>query len=38
LIDDTLTVRLRACYSGAVHDVLRAMGFEHVVLPITRSR
>ena len=31
--DDALTVRLRACYSGAVHDVLRAMGFERVVLP-----
>ena len=31
--DDALMERLRACYSGAVHDVLRAMGFEHVVLP-----
>jgi regulator of RNase E activity RraA len=31
--DDALTARLRACYSGAVHDVLRAMGFERVVLP-----
>lgn len=31
--DDALTVRLRACYSGAVHDVLRAMGFEGNVLP-----
>jgi regulator of RNase E activity RraA len=31
--DDALTSRLRACYSGAVHDVLRAMGFERVVLP-----
>lgn len=30
---DALTARLRACYSGAVHDVLRAMGFERVVLP-----
>ena len=31
--DDALTTRLRACYSGAVHDVLRAMGLERVVLP-----
>ena len=30
---EALTARLRACYSGAVHDVLRAMGCEHVVLP-----
>ena len=29
----TLTERLAACYSGAVHDVLRAMGHEHIVLP-----
>ncbi len=29
----TLTDRLRACYSGAVHDVLRGMGHEAVVLP-----
>lgn len=28
-----LTARLRACYTGAVHDVLRMMGHEHVVLP-----
>ena len=28
-----LTQRLLACYSGAVHDVLRGMGHEHVVLP-----
>jgi regulator of RNase E activity RraA len=28
-----LTARLHACYSGAVHDVLRAMGHENVVLP-----
>ncbi len=28
-----LTERLRACYTGAVHDVLRTMGHEHVVLP-----
>ncbi|HXU52039.1 MAG TPA: RraA family protein [Casimicrobiaceae bacterium] len=31
--DEALAARLRACYSGAVHDVLRAMGFERVVLP-----
>lgn len=29
----TLTERLQACYSGAVHDVLRGMGRENVVLP-----
>ena len=29
----TLTERLAACYTGAVHDVLRMMGFEHIVLP-----
>ena len=28
-----LTARLRACYTGAVHDVLRMMGHERVVLP-----
>lgn len=28
-----LTERLAACYSGAVHDVLRGMGHENVVLP-----
>jgi regulator of RNase E activity RraA len=28
-----LTDRLRACYTGAVHDVLRMMGHERVVLP-----
>ena len=28
-----LTDRLAACYSGAVHDVLRGMGHENVVLP-----
>jgi 4-hydroxy-4-methyl-2-oxoglutarate aldolase len=28
-----LTERLAACYSGAVHDVLRGMGHEDVVLP-----
>ncbi|HEX6137825.1 MAG TPA: RraA family protein [Casimicrobiaceae bacterium] len=31
--DATLTERLRACYTGAVHDVLRAMGIERVALP-----
>ena len=30
---DTITQRLARCYTGAVHDVLRLMGFEHVVLP-----
>jgi regulator of RNase E activity RraA len=28
-----LTKRLGACYTGAIHDVLRAMGHERVVLP-----
>ena len=28
-----LTERLRACYTGAVHDVLRMMGHERIVLP-----
>jgi regulator of RNase E activity RraA len=28
-----LTDRLAACYTGAVHDVLRTMGHEHIVLP-----
>lgn len=32
---DTLADRLGACYSGAVHDVLRAMGCERIVLPST---
>ena len=30
---DTLTQRLAACYTGAVHDVLRMMGHENIVLP-----
>jgi regulator of RNase E activity RraA len=30
---DTLTKRLASCYTGAIHDVLRAMGHERVVLP-----
>lgn len=30
---DALTKRLAACYTGAIHDVLRAMGHERVVLP-----
>jgi 4-hydroxy-4-methyl-2-oxoglutarate aldolase len=29
----SLTERLAACYTGAVHDVLRMMGHENVVLP-----
>ena len=28
-----LLERLRGCYTGAVHDVLRALGHDHVVLP-----
>jgi regulator of RNase E activity RraA len=32
---ETLADRLGGCYSGAVHDVLRAMGRERVVLPST---
>jgi len=30
---DELTRRLARCYTGAIHDVLRAMGHERVVLP-----
>lgn len=30
---DTLAARLGRCYTGAVHDVLRMMGHERVVLP-----
>ena len=30
---DELTRRLTRCYTGAIHDVLRAMGHERVVLP-----
>lgn len=30
---DALASRLRRCYSGAVHDVLRGMGVERCVLP-----
>jgi regulator of RNase E activity RraA len=30
---DELAKRLGACYTGAIHDVLRAMGHERVVLP-----
>ena len=29
----SLTERLVQCYTGAVHDVLRMMGHEHIVLP-----
>jgi regulator of RNase E activity RraA len=29
----TLTERLEQCYTGAVHDVLRMMGHENIVLP-----
>jgi regulator of RNase E activity RraA len=30
---DPFSERLAGCYTGALHDVLRAMGHEHVVLP-----
>jgi len=30
---EALRVRLARCYTGAVHDVLRSMGHEHIVLP-----
>src|SRR6185312_10661094 len=30
---DALTARLRACYTGAVHDVLRSMGIDRIALP-----
>lgn len=33
--DDALAARLRACYTGAVHDVLRGMGIERITLPPT---
>ena len=29
----SLTARLRGCYTGAVHDVLRMMGYERIALP-----
>ena len=32
-MSDALTARLRACYTGAVHDVLRGMGIERIALP-----
>jgi regulator of RNase E activity RraA len=31
---DDLTERLARCYTGAVHDVLRMMGHENIVLPV----
>ena len=31
--DATLAARLGACYTGAVHDVLRMMGHDNIVLP-----
>ena len=31
--DPALTERLAACYTGAVHDVLRMMGHDEIVLP-----
>ena len=33
MIAATLTARLAACYTGAVHDVLRMMGHDNIVLP-----
>ena len=32
-MEDTLTSRLERCYTGAIHDVLRAMGERDFVLP-----
>lgn len=32
-VTHALTQRLSSCYTGAVHDVLRAMGHERIVLP-----
>jgi len=32
-VTTTLTERLARCYTGAVHDVLRMMGHENIVLP-----
>jgi len=32
-VTTALTARLARCYTGAVHDVLRAMGHENIVLP-----
>ena len=32
-LNDPLTERLARCYTGAVHDVLRAMGHDNCVLP-----
>ncbi len=32
-MDDPLTARLEACYSGVVHDVMRAMGLDNFTLP-----
>ena len=29
-VDDDLSTRLARCYTGAIHDVLRAMGHEVV--------
>jgi regulator of RNase E activity RraA len=31
--DEALSARLARCYAAAVHDVLRLMGHEHIVLP-----
>ncbi len=33
MTDAALTARLAACYTGAVHDVLRMMGHDNIVLP-----
>jgi len=30
---DTITERLEKCYTGVVHDVMRAMGLRHFTLP-----
>jgi len=33
MTDAALTARLAACYTGAVHDVLRMMGHDNIMLP-----
>ena len=33
LDDAALAARLRTCYTGAVHDVLRMMGHDRIALP-----
>jgi Demethylmenaquinone methyltransferase len=33
IADQALSARLRVCYTGAVHDVLRGMGIDRIALP-----